>query len=171
MAFYLMERKDLAVAQIPRCALNTIAAWLGYKDIEVVQNDDPRLLKMSKRVAYIRDPRDRLGSAFSMFYWNYDYTGKMHVSGAPISSWEAFVDYVLDPNIPDDEHWMPQTKIVGNIPNIYHKFENLVDTFQLYRPGILPHKNMTTRRPTTDYRKDELLIKYADDIRLYQGAS
>lgn len=167
--FFLDESRDLAVAQIPRCGINTIREWLG--GVPVVRNDDARLAHISRRVAFIREPIDRLESAFSMFYWLTDY-GWPHVSKAPVTSWETFIDLVLDAEKIEDEHWRPQSVHVGDVPNIYHKFETLAINFELYRPGILPHNNKTTRAPIiiASYRLDELKKKYESDTALYERA-
>lgn len=170
MPFFLDESRDLAVAQIPRCGINTIREWLG-RDAILVPNNDPRLLAVTRRVAFVRSPVDRLESAFSLFYWMDDY-GDPHVSNAPVDSWENFVDHVLDVQIKDDEHWKPQSEHVGDIPNTYHRLENLFDRFEQYRPGILPHYNKTSRSPLIlTYRTTELRTKYADDLVLYNGAT
>lgn len=168
--FFLCEARDLAIAQIPRCAINTMFEWLGREAI-IVRNNDNRLRSITRRVAFIRDPIDRLESAFSLFYWMADY-GRAHSSNAPVDSWENFVDHVLNEAIPDDTHWLPQSVHVGNVPNIYYKFENLADRWESLRPGILPWLNRTSRPPliVANYRISELAVKYADDIRLYQGA-
>jgi len=169
--FYLVKNRDFAVAQVPRCASQTIGGWLGKEGV-VVANDDPQLLTVSRRIAFIRDPIDRLESAFSLFYWMFDYGQGRHVSNAPIDSWKNFIDHVLDPKIKDDEHWLSQATHVGNIPNIYHKLDNLFEIFEKYRPGFLPHKNKTSRSPliTAGYRLSNLATKYARDSILFEDA-
>lgn len=169
MAFFIDISRDIAIAQIPRCGIGTIKEWLG-QDAIVVPNNDKRLLSITRRVAFIRNPRERIESAFSLFYWSFERRKKLHVSNAPIDSWESFVDHILSSKI-DDEHWRPQTDLIGNVPNTYHRFENIAERFEIYRPGILPHNSKTSRRPSTNYRSDELLRKYADDLTLWNEVS
>ena len=166
--FYLDLEHEIAVAQIPKCGLNTIREWLGRSAI-VVSNNDPRLLETKKRVAFIRHPIERLKSAFSFFYWLNDY-GTKHSCNAPLDSWESFVDHVLNPDIPDDEHWLPQCEHINNVANIYHRFENIANHFEKYRPGILPHNNRSSHREANNYRMPELMAKYIVDYNLHKEA-
>ena len=162
--FYMDLDRDLAIAQIPKAGLSSIRDWLG-RDCRVVSNDDAMVV--SRRVAFIRHPLERLKSAYSYLYWQQDY-GRNTKSGAPLDSWESFVDYILEN---DNEHWRPQTLHCGDVPNIYHKFENLNEHWEKYRPGILDHNNHSTRLPTTDYRTDDILNMYADDLRVWESAT
>ena len=163
--FFLDVRHDLAVALIPRCGSQTIRGWLG-RDAIAVKRDDTRLRSVSKRVAFIRNPLDRLASAYSLFYWTKDYGGKSY-RHIPTESWEIFVDYILNPKI-KDEHWQPQVNLIGSVPNIFHRFENIIEHFEKYRPGILPHNNKTSRMPISDYRIAEVNKKYGDDFKLWE---
>ena len=162
--FYRNIDRDLAVAQLPKAGLDTFNEWLG-KDFMVVKNEDA--LVVSVRVAFFRHPMERLRSGYSMFYWMDDY-GHPHDCGAPVDSWESFVDYILEH---DNEHWRPQSIHVGDVPNIYHRFENLTSHWEKYRPGILPHNNWSTRLPTTDYRSNDLNIMFTDDLDIWEDAT
>lgn len=172
MAWYIDETRDLAVAQIPRAGLRTIADWLGWP--RVVKNDDPALMRISRRVAFIREPVDRLESAFSLFYWLADY-GWPHSIQAPIDRWENFVEYVLDPGIPDDAHWMSQVERIGgeDVPTEIYLFEDLVTVWEDIRPGLLPHHNRTSYAPiiVQNHRIAELWAKYRSDIALRRRAT
>jgi len=167
--FFIDEARDLAVAQIPKAGIQSFKEWLG-PSFDVVENDNPRLLTVTRRVAFIRDPRDRLKSAFSFMYWMDEY-GRPHHSQPDITDWQAFVDHILDPGTTVNEHWMPQVEIFGDVPNTFHRFENLIDHWQTYRPGYLPHRNRTTRRPTPDYRIAELATMYGEDMTIWQAAT
>ena len=158
--FYMSIERDLAVAQIPKAGLSTIMQWLG-RDFPVVSNDEAR--RVSRRVAFIRHPIERLKSCYSFMYWQKDY-GHPHKCGAPVDSWEAFVDHILTHG---NIHWSPQSLIVEDVPNIYRRFENLADCYEEFRPGLLPHNNRASRLPTNDYRKGDLLAFYADDLTLW----
>lgn len=160
--FYMSIERDLAVAQIPKAGLQTIGEWLG-RGFPVVSNDVAR--QVSRRVAFIRHPIERLKSCFSFFYWLTDYGRPSKQVGA-VTQWEPFVDLVLSQ---DDEHWRPQSLHVGDVPNIYRRFENLPECYEEFRPGLLPHNNRASRRPTSQYREDELLAFYADDLTLWSN--
>ena len=162
--FLLDKRHDFAVARIPRCGSQTIGNWLG-QDAIPVQLNDPRLFDVSRRVAFIRNPLERLKSAYSLFYWLNDYEVKPKNRGIPIGSWDEFVDHIL---VNEEIHWTQQTTLVEDVPNVYHRFENIIDHFEKYRPGIFPHNNWTSRRPTVDYRMDEINEKYSQDLKLWE---
>lgn len=163
--YFLSERRDLAVAMIPKAGLMTIREWLG-PEFRVVPNDEARAV--SRRVAFIRHPMERLRSCYSFMYWLADY-GTPHRSAAPLDSWEAFVDHVLGGA--RDEHWTPQVEHCGDVPNIWRRFERLPECFEEFRPGLLPHSNRASRRPTTNHREDELLRYYADDLARWKAAA
>lgn len=161
--FYFSPSRDLAVAQIPKAGLMSIREWLG-PGFSVVPNEAARVA--SRRVAFIRHPIERLKSCYSFFYWLADY-GQPHSCGAPVDSWEAFVDFALTH---DDEHWRPQSLHVGDVPNVYRRFENIGQCYEEFRPGFMPQLNRSTRLPTTDYRKAEIEAFYADDLALWGNA-
>lgn len=158
--FYMSIPRNLAVAQIPKAGLQTISEWLG-REFPVVPNEEA--LKVSRRVAFIRHPIERLASCYSFFYWLTDY-GRPSKEVGPVTQWEPFVDLVLSR---DNEHWRPQVEHVGDVPNVYRRFENLAECYEEFRPGLLPHNNRASRLPTNDYRKDDLLALYADDLTLW----
>lgn len=163
--YFLSEQRDLAVAMIPKAGLMTIREWLG-PEFRAVPNDEARAV--SRRVAFIRHPLERLRSCYSFMYWLADY-GTPHRSRAPLDSWEAFVDHVLSGA--RDEHWMPQVEHCGDVPNIWRQFERLPECFEEFRPGLLPHNNRASRRPTNDHREAELLRYYADDLARWEAAA
>lgn len=168
MPYYISLKYDLAIAQIPRAGSRTFKGWLG-KPLTIVGKDDPQLLTLTRRVAFFREPLERLKSAFSLMYWLKEYDSEHH-SKPDVTDWPHFVDHILNPSIKDDPHWMPQVDMCGDIPNIYHKFENLADHWERYRPGMLPHHHRTSRRPTTVYRQDELADKYSRDYIIWEVA-
>jgi hypothetical protein len=150
------QGNDLAVAQIPKAGLRSIGRWLyGF---QVVPNDR---VSASRRVAFIRHPIERLKSCYSMMRDMQDQ-GVPHACGAPVDSWESFVDHVLDGA--KDEHWMPQTWHCGDVPNDWRRFEDLPACCDEFHPGPLPHLNKVTRRPTSNYRETELREMYAADF-------
>ena len=105
MPFFIDEARDLAVAQIPKAGIQSFKEWLG-PSFDVVENDDSRLLSVTRRVAFIRNPQERLKSAFSFMYWLEEY-GNGHHSRPDVADWRRFVDHILDPATPVNEHWQP----------------------------------------------------------------
>ena len=162
----LSKRHDLAVALIPKCGLNTIREWIGPGAVSV-KSDDEALFDVTRRVAFIRNPIDRLISAYSFFYWMDDYGMRSRKSNVPINDWDSFVDYVLSDKT-DDVHWTPQLNLIGYVANIYHRFENILEHYEKYRPGMLPHNNITSHRPVTNHRMDEIMKKYQCDLNLWE---
>jgi len=140
----------------------TIREWLGPQ-FRVVSNDEA--LAASRRVAFIREPLERLRSCYSFMYWLADY-GTPHRCRAPVETWEGFIDHLLGGA--RDDHWIPQTEHCGDVPNIWRRFESLPICFEEYRPGILPHNNRSSRRPTNDHRESELRHYYAADYRRWE---
>ena len=157
MAFYFCPAYDLAVAQIPRCGNTSIGEWLGHADL--VENDDSKLLNVSNRVAFIRNPIERFKSAYSFLKW----MGHHNQSG------EEYVDNALDPKAVDDEHYRLQTSFIGGMANRYHRFENILKVYELYKPGVFPHNNSATRLPTPYYRLPELTEKFERDFILWES--
>lgn len=161
--FYVSIERDLAIAQIPKAGFQTIEDWLGPQ-FNLVKNHEA--LSVSRRVAFFRHPLERLKSCFSFMYWMREL-GQEIRSGAP-TEWPAFVDFILSN---DDEHWRPQCLIVEDVPTIYHRFEDIGDLYERYKPGILPHNNRASRRETTNYKEADLLNFYATDLRIWTEAA
>ena len=165
--FFVSAKHDLAVAQIPKCGIQTFQEWLG-KDFEVVANDAPVLGDISRRVAFIRHPLERLKSCYSFFYWMNDY-GHTSKNKVNTTSWREFVDQVLSDK-PDNEHWLSQSEHIGSVPNIVHRFEDFSKHWETYRKGIMPWNNKSSRLPTFPYRTAKLVAKYSDDFALWEDA-
>ena len=152
--FYYNKLDDLAVAQIPKAGLMSFNEWLRYA---VVKNEVAR--SVSVRVAFFRHPLERLKSAYSMQFYQHA-TGLM---------WPEYVDEVLAGK--DDEHWRPQVIHVEDVPNIYHRFENVEQHWEKYKKGCLPHENRWSRAPSiNDHRKAEILEFYAEDLYIWEAA-
>ena len=158
----LCETLDLAVAQIPKAGVTSINGWLRRAGRAV---PNQAALTASRRVAFIRNPIDRLKSCYSMMHWQ-EQQGEPHWSGAPTDSWGAFVDHVL---LNENAHWNPQVSIVDGAPNIYHRFENIETHYRQYFDAPLPHLNRSERLPAFKYREDELTALYMDDLSLWAG--
>lgn len=170
--FFADRSRDLAVAQLPRSANQSIRDWLGNPNI--VSNDEA--MTYSRRVAFIRHPVERFESGFALMFWMNDY-GTPHISRPPVSDYMVYVDHILS-NLPDDEHWLPQFEQIKNsedvyVPTEFRRLDNLSEEFSLVRPGILPHHNNTSipSGMINNYRRSELVTKYSEDMRLYQAAT
>lgn len=155
--FYCSRNHDTAIAQIHKAGSQTFNEWLRWG---ICDNEGAR--QFSKRVAFIRHPLERLKSAYSM--WHY------YTHGAYQGDWHTLIDRILDESF-ENEHFMPQVKVVEDVPNIYHKFENLEQHWEKYRRGILPWMNKCSRAPDIDdYRHGELLDYYAEDLILWEAS-
>lgn len=154
----MSREHDLAVAQIPKAGLRSMARWLG-REFPAVPNSDAMLV--SRRVAFIRHPLGRLESCYSMLC-DIAESGMQHGSGAPVESWESFVDHVLGGA--RDEHWDPQTEHCGDVPTEWHRFEDIGSVHSQVWPGPFPHLNRSERRACRPYRNAELRELYAADL-------
>lgn len=158
--FMLCDSLDLAAAQIPKSGVTSVNRWLRGVG-RAVSNDEA--MKASRRVAFIRHPMERLKSCYSMMHYQKEQ-GEPHWSGAPTDSWPEFVDYILTH---DNAHWNPQVSIVGDVPNTYHRLENVAQHCQKYVPGGFPHANRSKRVSVEPYRTEELAALYRDDMALW----
>ena len=161
--FFQSAERDLAIAQIPKCGITSFREWLS--DFDLIPNDR---VCVSKRVAFIRHPLERIKSAYSYMYWIQHRGGRLPDSRITTESWESFVDWALEN---DNEHWRPQIEFVGDVPNIWHRFENLDLYWERYKPGILGHENRASRLDTSEYREADLRAMYSDDLRLWEQAT
>jgi len=134
------------------------------------------ILIYPERIFFMRDPFQRLESAYS-FFVGLVRAGTPHnaVPEAALESWEKFVDYVLDPRY-DDEHWRPQTETtlyIGDgtdrklVPTKIMRFEDVTKWWPNFFSRNLPHINRSTKLVTTSYRGDEIRVKYAADYKIY----
>lgn len=166
--FYADPAMGLAVAQIPKAGLVSLQKALG-KSFPTKPNNDPELLAIPRRVAFVRHPVERLRSAYS-FFCRLKAEGIQHSSGANISSWESFVDQVLAGKH-DDEHWRPQVEHIGTVPNIIHRLEDIDRHWHKYSDNPITRENTSPRQPTNDYRINDLRVKYAADMHLWLRAA
>jgi hypothetical protein len=162
--YFVSRQHDLAVAQIPKSALHSIREWLGP---DFQPEPEHSAVTVTRRVAFIREPIDRLRSCYSFMRWLSE-SGCPHRSGAPLGSWEGFVDHILSGN--SDEHWIPQNKLVGNI---LLQPIRLVDIDRaainlLGRP--IRKLNKSAKAHTPDYRTEDLKMFYAGDYALLEAA-
>ena len=96
------SNNEIAVALIPRVASSSIRDTVRTLYMQVSPED---ALKVDRRIAWVRDPIERLVSAYSFFH--YAVTSLPgHVTG----TWESFVDYSMEV---EDYHWEPQSSLLS----------------------------------------------------------
>lgn len=119
-------------------------------------------LSMKKRCAYLRNPIERLFSAYQFF--NDLLNRSVLYDGFSLDvaeSYEGFVDFALE-NI--DAHWRPQTEF------LYHKGELIVNEVELLTPknnAINASKKLEFNK---EYRIKEVRNYYTNDFRLLEKA-
>ena len=160
----LFTGRDIAVSVTPKVASSSIQSSGGEQTQDITAAN-----AMAKRIAIVRDPIDRLGSAYSWFYMMREGGFKLEVDIPWVSGFESFVDMVLDgePN----EHWHPQASILSGF-----KFTHIFTLDQLNAKWsehavspTIPHEHAVIRQTITTYRRAELVAKYAQDSQLYNA--
>ena len=158
---------DVAVAVLPKVASQSIGE---YSRERLTQLTAREVFDIPRRVAWVRDPMDRLQSAYT-FFREMTKNGPCGRDGfitkAHTKDWSTFVDLTLET---PDAHWHPQVELLtfGDrfIPTEVHRFENIQKTWPWY--GLLPWFNGTKHYPVdTTYRQAELTEKYREDMQLW----
>jgi len=151
----------VGVLLIPKCASQSMGTVKGILNAKT-EEDVPKVVH-----AFIRDPIDRLYSAFAFMDaappGMYEYMNRR-------ATWEEFVDTIIQSGL-IDEHWEPQADVVARLgrPVILHLFENISTEFPFEG---LEWTNKRTRHFEADlsYREDELKEYYAGDYQLREEA-
>ena len=121
---------------------------------------------------FVRDPIDRLKSAFQFFKGRPPIMGRHQWGAKQMSTWEGFVDGVLDGIT--NPHWRSVSDTMKLFPPgtkfIVHAFENINDEWPLR--GKLERRNQSKPIEGVDmsYRADELRRFYKDDYKLREQA-
>ena len=154
-------RDGKSVILIPKCGNRSIHHAVG----KIIGEDEAR--QCDTRLAFIREPMERLKSGFSHFHWMLQ-RGTIYNNHAPeyAETWESWVDHILEYK---DQHWRPQTETIGDFPNTLHRFENLFDVWEDYFPGFFPHIGKVTRVETHPYRVNDIKARYKEDIELWHS--
>lgn len=168
--FVAKEGSGTAVAVIPKSGSQTIRHCCRYQ----VDLTNDEALRYQTRVAFIRNPIERLKSAYSFFHYLMKDGVKTDGTAPPYSSlgsWQDFVDFALENKNP---HWLPQVQHLyassGEfVPNAMHKFEEIREHWEKYYKGALPWLNATSRAPTNDYKLDEINAYYLEDLELWHS--
>lgn len=126
------------------------------------------------RLAFIREPFDRLYSAYSFFsglYWNGEKYDKHGTVESAARSYYHFINHALEHR---DEHWKNQGEILlsGEVkPTHLIKFDYINDLWPNIFPSELRKCNSSVRLPVCkEYRKAELQDFYKTDLELYNSA-
>lgn len=148
----------VAVASIPRCGQHS----LGEMSKAIIQRDTLRLY--SHRIAFVRDPLDRLLSTYYLYMQRH-----YMLDGNPVFDWKEYIDQAL---ISSDEHVVPQNKFINSEYNIILKLESMSRFMSTIRFSKVPKLNTASREfpVDTSYRLECITEKYADDFLLYQQA-
>lgn len=160
--------KDLAMSCIPKNGSTSMRNAMPSN--KIYENDE--VLDVPVRVAWIREPIERLKSCYSFFHYlnAHDNNGQRTPTAEHTSSWEKFVDHALSTK---NIHWNPQKEILmidgEYIPTVSHKFEEIMERWGDYKPGLLPWQNACTKLPINDYRKDDINEFYTEDIALWHS--
>lgn len=157
-----------AVAIVPKCGNTSFSNLVGGVRLTLDET-----LAVDTRVMFVRDPLDRFTSAYSFFHMlNCDDRGKVHVPReATHNGYEHFVDFALSTENP---HWKPQMQLTGGIATHLYKFscESIRKWWPVHWPGRQPDwLNACSHLPTTDYRMNDLLEYYAEDLLAYERAA
>ena len=152
--FFVIGTKigSVAVAAIPKCGQHTLTA-LGSTELSFDRIED-----FPVRMAFIRDPLDRLSSCFHFFLHSNYGIGREH-----LSSYEAFIDWALNS---DDEHVLPQCELFSR----YHfKRRFLVSDMNrvlgLLTGEKIPHENAAPRFDIDqEYRLQDIKGRYQEDF-------
>jgi len=167
--FVAKNESNIAIAVIPKAGSQSIRQCCRYQVL--MSNDEA--MSYETRVAFIRNPVERLKSAYSFFHYLMVDGVRTDGNAPPHSAlvnWEGFVDYALSTPNP---HWKPQADLLldskGNfVPTTVHKFEDIKEHWEKYYKGALPWINASSRAETNDYRLDDIRSYYKEDFELWR---
>lgn len=180
-----------AIATIPKAGSQSIAqAVLCMRNGQTITNE--QALPIEERVLFLRNPKDRLNSAYSFLWW-LTYNGQ-DVSefipkgtfsgefGTEKQDYKNFIDYVLANK---NNHWSSQIDQVTHngvfTPTKVFKFEEIKLYWDSVARGAIPSRetdgnnfpwlNAWTKKPECvtfkAYRKDEIIVEFGPDMDLW----
>ena len=162
-------KKSVAVSRLPRVGSHSIeSACEGWEACGI-----EGVIDCETSVGWIRNPIDRMRSAYSLY--NTIYTkGRNAAKDAPPAEvffkWETFVDYAL---AYDDPHWRSQISFLTlndkYIPTISHRFEDVMHFWPRYSDGRFPWLNRVQRLEINQYRMNDILSFYNKDLALWHS--
>lgn len=142
---------------IPKCGTQTLRQIFKTNPIP-----NSQVLDCPERIVWLRNPKERLISAYSYFHTITDEER--------YSTWEKFIDHVL---LKDDSHWTPQVQALSYkgeyLGTITHRFEDLPKLWGNYFKGLIPHINGCVHEEIAPYRESEIQFKYREDFNKWHG--
>lgn len=146
-----------AFAAIPKCGQHTLNEYMRC----MVQHG--KLRKFPIRLAFIREPFDRFLSAFHfMAQTQYIFEGQR------IRDYPAFVDLSLTSH---DEHVLPQSDILDcDLFPTRLCLSSMCDVLGRLTGRQITVENSSIHNPIdTNYRKDEVMVRYSEDVEMYEN--
>ena len=134
--------------------------------------NDRQVARHKRRVLFLRDPVERMGSAYRFF----KKMSLSHHQGAnyktfdvpAMTDYPAFVDMTFER--PDDTHWLAQVTKCRSYTEV-RRWEELPQFILETTGKVLPHENASHPYDADlAYRLDELCTRYAEDYALLQDA-
>ena len=164
---FLRRGSGPAIARIPKNATQSIVrAMMDGRTHLDITNDEA--LESDIRVAFLRDPFDRLASGYSWFSNLQSKGGRTQPPVPTFDGYESYVDWALES---DDSHVLPQHDLLlashGEfVPNRLHWVHDIQSVWERYYTGLIPHEHKVTRLETSDYRASDIRERYAKDFEL-----
>jgi len=140
---------NVAVLNIPKCGSQLVSS------LEICRSNNPKC----KRLAFVRHPVDRIKSAYKFLRG----AGQVRVQS---ESYEDFIDYTF---MHSDQHWQPQIDFIDNTIDEMHKLKDIGKVLKAHIGYPVEVINKSRDYRTSDYRLGDILEKYADDVRLFDG--
>ncbi len=181
MPFLSRAGSDVCIARILKVANRSIETWVcNAKGSLEVSNEEA--LEYPRRVAFIRDPLERLKSSFFMARWEVRQghlwdnipAEYLFIENRGIQKdYEMFLDYVFNN---ENNHWKPQTDLISHngvlVPNIYHRMQDISIHYDKYfDEGTIPHLGAASRKeePDYSYRLADIEKKWEQDFNLWRS--
>lgn len=180
MSFHRINRQTCLIIN-PKCALMSMREAIG--DLAYIEITGEEALTYKNRLMFIRHPIERINSLFNHFYAmttdNIMYSEFMPhgiiraETGKQNEDYQRFIDYILGGGC--DDHWCPQVDLASYegqfIPNIVHTLDTLSERWTEYIGNIIGHENSWPEISRNEYRHDELLAHYSQDLQLWEAVN
>ena len=148
----------IPIASIPKCGQHTL------KEYSIGMIPLSECINYRVRVAFIRDPVDRLLSCYHFFHSrSYD------LDMSKIGRWEDFIDWALHSN---DEHVLPQSEFINNTFNKFAPMASMSALLNFFTGKKIIIGNASKRHTTVDetYRDNDIKKRYNADYELLRIA-
>ena len=147
----------VCVAAVPKCGQHTLSA-MSYTLIEPKKIPD-----FSVRLAFVRDPLERLRSCFH-FYLD----SRFNIGGERIRSYSQFIDWALESQ---DEHVLPQADFIAPLFNTVISIRDMSSTLSRLTGRKVLTLNKSSRFDVdSSYRLIDVKNKYRKDYILCEKA-